>query len=198
VSENRFGSEGSSSPELNRYRLLLEITNTVAGAESLADAFEKLAPPVLDLTEGELLSLSLHDSSRNRMVTQYWKRNQESGAFAAPPDEAATGWVWKHQELLAIPDTQQERRFPGCLGVLPGEGVRSYTVLPMSTPSSRFGALGLGKSIPAVLNSEDVEFLSTVAELTALALEKTRSHRAFEEQQITSRSMLFPQRRSRP
>ena len=183
MSENRFAYEGSPSPEQNRYRLLMEITSTVASAKSLADAFEKLAPPVLALTEGELLNLSLHDSSRDRMLNQYWKRNLESGEFSASPDEAATGWVWKHQELLAIPDAKQEHRFPGCLGVLLNEGVRSYTVLPMSTPSSRFGALGLGKSIPEVPNVEDVEFLSTIAELSALALEKERSHRGFEEQQ---------------
>ena len=183
MSENGFTSDGSPASEQNRYRLLLEITNTVATAKSLADAFAKVAPPVLSLTEGELLNLSLHDSSRHRMMNQYWKRNQESGEFTTSPDEAATGWVWKHQELLAIPDAREEQRFPGCLGVLLNEGVRSYTVLPMSTPSSRFGAIGLGKSIPEVPKSEDVEFLSTVAELSALALEKERSHRAFEEQQ---------------
>jgi formate hydrogenlyase transcriptional activator len=67
--------------------------------------------------------------------------------------------------------------------VLLNHGVRSYTVLPISTPSRRFGALGLGKRVPEALDNEDVEFLSRVALMGALALEKDKARRALEEQQ---------------
>jgi formate hydrogenlyase transcriptional activator len=53
----------------------------------------------------------------------------------------------------------------------------------MSTPTRHFGALGLGKNVPEVLEHDDVEFLSRVATMGALALEKDRADRAFEEQQ---------------
>jgi len=184
MSEDRVGLEGDASPERTRYRLLLEITDMVARAKSLPDAFKELAPPVLDLTDGELLNLALYDPRRNCMLNQYWKKNLESGEFAASPvEEAATGWAWKHQEQLAIPDTEREHRFPGCMPALLNHGVRSYTVLPMSTASSRFGALGVGKRTPQILGGEDVEFLSSVALIGALALEKEKAHRALEEQQ---------------
>ncbi len=184
MSESRVALEGVSSSERNRYRLLLEITDVVARAESLPDAFKELAPPVLALTGGELLNLSLYDPRRDCMQTHYWKKNQESGEFAASPvDEAASGWAWKHRKPIAIPDTEREQRFPGCVPALLDHGVRSYTVLPMSTASSHFGALGLGKNVPGVLEREDIEFLSRVALMGALALEKERAHRAFEEQQ---------------
>jgi formate hydrogenlyase transcriptional activator len=138
---------------------------------------------VLDLTGGELLNLSLHDPYRDCMLTQYWKRN-ESGEFEAfPVDEDASGWAWKHQERIAIPDTEREQRFPSCVPVLLNHGVRSYTVLPVSTPSRHFGALGLGRRVPEALDHEDVEFLSRVALMGALALEKERAYDAFEEQQ---------------
>jgi formate hydrogenlyase transcriptional activator len=185
MSARNFALGEDSSPEHSRYRLLLEVTDMVARANSLPDAFKELAPPVLDLTGGELLSLSLHDARRNCMRNHYWKRNQESGEFEVRPvDEAVTGWAWKHQQLIAIPDTERDQRFPGCMPEWLNQGVRSYTVLPMSTPSSHFGALGLGKSAPGeVLEHEDIEFLSHVALLGALALEKEKAHRAFEEQQ---------------
>ena len=184
MSEISFELGGDPSLEHNRYRLLLEITDIVARAQSLPEAFKQLAPPVLDMTRGELLNLSLYDQRQDCMLTQYWKRNQESGEFDAfPVDGAASGWAWKHQEPIAIPDTRQEQRFPSCVPVLLNHGVRSYTVLPMSTPSRHFGALGLGKKVPEVLDDEDVEFLSRVAVMGALALEKDRAARAFEEQQ---------------
>ena len=184
MSEISFELGGDPSLEHNRYRLLLEITDIVARAQSLPEAFKQLAPPVLDMTRGELLNLSLYDQRQDCMLTQYWKKNQESGEFDAfPVDGAASGWAWKHQEPIAIPDTRQEQRFPSCVPVLLNHGVRSYTVLPMSTPSRHFGALGLGKKVPEVLDDEDVEFLSRVAVMGALALEKDRAARAFEEQQ---------------
>jgi formate hydrogenlyase transcriptional activator len=184
MSENGIARAGDSSLERDRYRLLLEITDLVARAQSLPEAFRDLAPPVLALTGGELLNLSLHDPQRDRMVTFYWKKNQESGEFDAfPVDEAVKGWAWNHKEPIAIPDIEREQRLPSFVPALINHGVRSYTVLPISTPSRHFGAIGLGKSVPEVLNSEDIEFLSRVAELGALALEKERAHRALEEQQ---------------
>jgi len=184
MSANGVKFEEGSRSEHNRYRLLLEITDLVTRASSLPDAFQELAPPVLALTGGELLNLSLYDPRRNCMLNHYWKKNQESGEFeTGPVEKAATGWAWKHQEPIAIPDTEREQRFPGCMPVLLNHGVRSYTVLPLSTPSSRFGALALGKGIPETLNDEDVEFLSRVALIGALALEKERAERAAEEQQ---------------
>jgi formate hydrogenlyase transcriptional activator len=184
MSSNAFKVATDSWPEHNRYRLLLEITDLVARANNLPDAFQQLAPPVLALTGGELLNLSLYDPRRDCMLNHYWKKNQETGEFEAGPiEKAATGWAWKHQEPIAIPDVEREERFPSCTSVLLNHGVRSYTVLPLSTPSSHFGALGLGKGVPETLSEEDVEFLSRVALMGALALEKEKAERAAEEQQ---------------
>jgi formate hydrogenlyase transcriptional activator len=184
MSDNSVERGGDPSSARDRYRVLLEITDHIARAASLPDAFKACAPTVLDLTEGALLNLSLHDPSRDCMVNRYWTKNLESGEFAtAPVDEAASGWAWKHQELIAIADIEREPRFPGCVPMLLNHGVRSFTVLPMSTPSRHFGALGLGKAIPEVLDGEDVEFLSRVALLCAFSLEKQRAYHALEEQQ---------------
>jgi formate hydrogenlyase transcriptional activator len=185
MSAGEFALGEGPSPERTRYQLLLEITDLVARATSLPDAFKELAPPVLDLTGGELLSLSLHDAHRDCMLNHFWKKNQESGEFETRPvEKAATGWTWKHQEPLAIPDAEREQRFPSCMPTWIHHGVRSLTVLPMSTPTSHFGAIGLGKSGPdEVLEREDVEFLSRVAVIGALALEREKARHAFEEQQ---------------
>jgi formate hydrogenlyase transcriptional activator len=184
MSESGAVLDQDASPERKRYRGLLEITDLVVRAKSLPDAFKELAPPVLALTAGELLNYSLHDPRRDCMLTHYWRRNQESGEFDPfPVDDAVTGWVWKHQELIAIPDTERESRFPGFMPVLLNHGVRSYIAVPVSTPAHRFGALGLGKGVPGAPNGDDVELLSRVALMGALVLEKDRAYSAFEEQQ---------------
>jgi formate hydrogenlyase transcriptional activator len=170
--------------ERSRYQMLLEVSEQVARTQSLPAALQKIAPPVLALTGGELLSLSLHEPSHGRMQAQYWKRNRESGDLGAlPVDEVASGWAWKHQEPIVIPDIEREHRFPAHVLILRDHGVRSYTVVPVSTHSRRFGALGVGKSVPEALKDEDVEFLAHVALIGAMALEKEKAQRALEEQQ---------------
>jgi formate hydrogenlyase transcriptional activator len=184
MSETRVVLDKDASPERKRYRGLLEITDLVVRAKSLPDAFKELAPPVLALTAGELLNYSLHDPRRDCMLTHYWKRNRESGEFDPfPVDDAVTGWVWKHQELIAIPDTEHESRFPGFMPVLLNHGIRSYIAVPVSTAAHRFGTLGLGKNVPGAPNDDDLELLSRIALMGALVLEKDRAYSAFEEQQ---------------
>jgi formate hydrogenlyase transcriptional activator len=184
MSESRFAFEDDPSPERNRYQLLLEITDVVARAQSLPEAFKELAPPVLELTGGELLNLSLHDPHRDCMVTHYWKKNNESGEFdPVPLAESANEWAWHSREPIAIRDVEREQGFPNLVPTLLNHGVRSYTILPLTTPSRHFGAIGIGKKVPDTLDNEDMEFLLRVAELGALALEKDRARRAFEEQQ---------------
>jgi formate hydrogenlyase transcriptional activator len=175
--------EGDASAEIKKYRLLLKITELVVRAQNLPAAFHEFAPPVLALTGGELLNLSLHDQRRDCMQTLYCKKNKEIGEFdPLPVDESATGWVWKHQEPVAIPDVERENRFPVCVPVLLNHGVRSYIALPLSSPSNHFGALGLGKKVAEIPTDEEVEFLSRVATIGALVLEKDRAYSALEEQ----------------
>jgi transcriptional regulator with GAF, ATPase, and Fis domain len=164
-------------------RRLLEAADVVVRARNLPDLLKELAPRILNLTGCDFLKFSQHDASQNCMITHYWKRNQESGqcdAFAV--DECVSGWVWMHQEVVTISDVEKEKRFPRCMQELRTHGVRWYSVLPLSTSARRFGALGLGKSVPEILDSEDLEFFRRVAFMVSLALENQQACRAGEEQ----------------
>jgi formate hydrogenlyase transcriptional activator len=181
--ENRSEDRSDSPrPERHRDRRLLEATDVVVRARNLLDLFKELAPRILNLTGCDFLKFSEHDPSQNCMITHYWNRNQESGqcdAFAV--DECVSGWVWMHQEVVIISDVEKEKRFPLGMQELRKHGVRSYCVLPLSTSERRFGALGLGKCVPEILDSEDLEFFHRVAFVISLALENQQAYRAGEE-----------------
>jgi formate hydrogenlyase transcriptional activator len=171
-------------PEKERYRLLLEITEAIARAQPLPELIQAISAPVLALTRGDLLNLSLYDRQRGYMKNRYWKKNEGSGEFVPlAVEEAAGGWVWEHQEPLTIPDTEREGRFPSFTPLLRDHGIRSYLAVPMTTPSTRFGALGVGKRALEIPDDEEVELLSRIARMTASCLEKDSLERAFEEQQ---------------
>jgi formate hydrogenlyase transcriptional activator len=168
----------------SRYRLLLEITDYFGQSTNLVDVFGEFAPPLLDLTASDLLCLSLLEAHRDYMSTQYWTRTRDSGIFEAfPVEKAASGWAWRNQKPVAIADIETEGRFPDIVPALRKHGVRSYTVLPLSTPNRHFGAMGIGRAVPETLGGEDMQLLSRVASLGALALEKERIATAYEEQQ---------------
>jgi formate hydrogenlyase transcriptional activator len=163
--------------------LLLEAFDLVVRSRNVPDLFRELAPRILDLTECDFLKFSQHDFSQNCMVTHYWTRNQGSGqcdAFAV--DECVTGWAWMHQQVVTISDVEKENRFPTCMQELRKHGIRSYTVVPVSTADRRFGALGLGKSVPEVVDSVDLEFFHRVAFMVSVALENQQAHRVDKEQ----------------
>ena len=178
--DNRSGASGQDG---SRDRGLIEAVDLVIRSRSAPDLFREIAPRILDLTECDFLKFSQHDPSQNCMVTHYWSRTQESGqcdAFAV--DECVTGWVWMRQETITISDVEKEKRYPTCMQELRKHGVRSYTVLPVSTAKRRFGAIGLGKKVPEILDSGDLEFFHRVAFLVSLALENQQAHRDSKEQ----------------
>jgi formate hydrogenlyase transcriptional activator len=173
------------------YRALLEVADLIVGAESLPELFQELAPRVQMATGCEFVSFSLHDSGRNSMLTHYFRRDQGSGELEAlAAEDCASGWVWLHQEAMAIPDLEREQRFTTSLQGVRELGVRAYSLLPISTPQHRYGALGLGKSEPAAVDMHDVEFLWRVAAMVALVMENQETHRAWEAQQDRLQSLV--------
>lgn len=182
LNEKRY-ERRSDSPghQRERERLLLETTDLIVRARNLPDLFKELAPPILNVTGCDFLKFSLHDPRQNCMITHYWKKNEESGQFDAfAVDECVSGWVWMHQEVVTISDVENEKRFPVCMEELREHGVRSYSVLPLTTSEHRFGALGLGMSVLEVPDSEDLEFFRRVAFMVSLALENQQTYRAGE------------------
>jgi formate hydrogenlyase transcriptional activator len=173
------------------YMTLLEVAHLIVHAKGLPELFHELSPRVQKVTGCEFVSFSLHDSSRNCMLTRYWLKDrkiEEPRAFAV--EDCFSGWAWQHQEAMTIPDVDHEQRFAASVECLRQHGVRSFSVLPMSTPQRRYGALGLGRSEPTVLATQDVEFLRGVAEMVALAVENQETRRAWEAQQQRLQSVV--------
>jgi len=75
-----------------------------------------------------------------------------------------TWWVYQHQEPLIIPSLDSETRFPAVAEMLKNRGVRSVSVLPLTTVHRRLGSLALGSTEADAYTEEEVNFLSFVAQ----------------------------------
>jgi formate hydrogenlyase transcriptional activator len=170
--------------------ILLEIASLAVRTKTHPELFERLAPHIQQLTGCDLVNFSLYDSKQNGMVTYYWTKERESGEIGIlSVAESLSGKVWTSQKPLLVSDLEAaEPR--GCVPFLREHGVRSHSVLPLTTAQHRFGALGVGKRSAGDLESRNPQALDTVAQLTALALENQKIRHSLAETQAKLESLV--------
>jgi len=176
---------GSKRPDAE---ILLAIADLVASGGALPAMFEELAPLLRELINCNVVTFDLYDSAQDIIVTHCWKKDSQLVSWTtAAVDKSPAGWAWRHQESATIPDVQQESRFAGSLGELRTLGIRSYTIVPIST-KRHYGALGVGEE------SQEGEFtgsyLERVARWLALAVENRQLQGEWQEQHDRLQSLV--------
>ena len=99
------------------------------------------------------------------------------------PEETLAWWVYQHQQPLIIPNVHEDNRFPRAVEVLKTRGIHSVCSLPLTTRHRRLGSLAIGSEDVDAYGSEEVGFLSLVANQVGLALDAALSFEALERAQ---------------
>jgi formate hydrogenlyase transcriptional activator len=86
-------------------------------------------------------------------------------------EDSPAGWVWQNQQPLVFDDIARESGFAGVFAILRERGMHSYCVLPLSKNETRLGGLGFASREVGAYRPIDLELLTRVAELVALAIE---------------------------
>lgn len=169
--------------ERSATEILLAITDHIVDGDPLPDLFKNLVPLLHELGHCDVVSFGLYDVTQNGIVTDFWKKGLETKlgkTFAV--EECPCGWVWQHQEPMAIPALDRETRFADALRELRELGVRSYTILPMSTAKRHYGALGFGGKATEGEGTNDLLSLERAARLVGLAVENHEVHAQWQKQ----------------
>ena len=167
-------------PAASQHQVLLEVTESIATHRDLPALFHDLKGRLPRLVDFDSLWLVLHDADRNvmrvniletpsRAYLDFVERNVE---------DAPAGWVWQRQEPLVVPDIDQESRFQEAMKSLHELKVRSFCILPLTTPHQRLGAVGFGSQRVGTYGEAGVEFLQSVARQVAVAVDNALSHQA--------------------
>jgi len=177
--------------DLLRYAVLLEIAHVVSRHPAPADLFRDLTPRLQAVVPFDLINFSLHDPTRNLMKMHVW----DGGEWPVAPQEVAVeesvaGWVWQNQTALLIADLDTEKRFEPELRWLRDRGIRSYSVLLLSTSQVRLGTLGFGSKRVDAFTPRDVQFLHRVAELVALSMDNTLSQAALADERDRAQALI--------
>src|SRR5579872_4390066 len=111
-----------------RYETLLQMADILGRHRSLTDFFQDVSERLRALTSFDLIIFAFHDAATGRMYTSYWQGSEIFANRSLAVDDTPSGWVWKNQTPLAIPDTSLEPRFAPAMKNLLDAGIRSYCV----------------------------------------------------------------------
>jgi len=177
----RPGTEPISASHGDR-EALLAITELIAGDQPLPDLFNGVAPLLRTLTNCDVLNFALYNPARNSFIARLWDKDRRTleREKSSTPD-LPCNWVWQHQEPIFISDLSGESRFRESFQELSSFGVRSYAAFPLSASGMRYGALGFGSRTPRWEKLGDRGFLSRLAHLIALAVERRDLRRELRE-----------------
>jgi formate hydrogenlyase transcriptional activator len=166
--------EPSNHATVERYRALLQVSESIASDRDLPELFHSLAGLLHRLVTFDFICLTLPDPARNTVrvhVLESSLPTKVEPGWEIPMAENVRQLVWENQQPLVISHLEHDERFPLVSNVLRQDGVQSICVLPLTTAQRRVGAMGFGSIQASAYDAADLEFLQQVAAQVAVAVD---------------------------
>ncbi|HTS71563.1 MAG TPA: sigma 54-interacting transcriptional regulator [Terriglobia bacterium] len=165
--------ETSNPAAVERYRALLQVSESIASHRDLQDLFRSLAELLHRLVTFDFICLTLPDLARGTVRLHVLESSLPARIQPGqeiPMSEDARKLVWDNQQPLVVSHLDDER-FPVVSKVLRQDGIQSLCVLPLTTAQRRVGAMALGSVQASAYDAADLEFLQQVAVQVAVAVD---------------------------
>jgi len=155
-----------------RYEALLRVSQNLISIRSSEELFRLLARELRAVVNFYVMGVGIYDEKAHEVrLTSYGESGDSLQVPKLAPAETFTWWVYQHQQPLIIPSLDAETRFRAVVEMLKNRGVRSVCALPLTTVHRRLGGLAVGSIEADAHSSEEVSFLSLVANQVALAVD---------------------------
>jgi formate hydrogenlyase transcriptional activator len=167
-------TETASREAVERYRALLQVSESIASHRELADLFRSLAQLLHRLITFDFICLTLPDPKHNTVrlhVLESTLPTQMQPGIELPMADDVRQLVWENQQPLVISHVEHDARFPVVTDRLRQEGIQSVCILPLTTAHRRVGAMSLGSAEACAYDATDLEFLRQVAAPVAVAVD---------------------------
>src|SRR5258706_15029693 len=171
-------SPAPAAPAIDRYRLLVEVAESISLHSDLPALLHDLAARLQRVARFESLWVVLHDAARNTMRLHVLETENRTDTDVGERaiDDAPSGLVWETQRSLVVADIDGESRYPEALDFLKRHEIRSFCLSPLTTAHRRLGAIGFGSTTHNAYDREDVDFLEQVGRQVAVAVDNTLRH----------------------
>lgn len=144
---------------------------------SLDIILEKIGDIIIKAIEVESASILLIDKETNELYFKVAKgpKGEEVKKFRLNLGEGIVGWVAQQNEPLSISDVGRDVRFKKEISETIGYEVRSVLCVPVQIKGKVLGAIEvLNKIASDIFVSDDIDLLSSLAQLTAIIIESKR------------------------
>ncbi len=188
--------ESSNAATVERYRALLEVSESIAIHRDLPELFRSLAESLHRLVTFDFICLTLPNPARNVVrlhVLEGSLPTRIQPGFEVPMVENVRRLVWENQQPLVISQLGHDERFPLVSDMLRQDGVQSLCVLPLTTAHRRVGAMALGSVETSAYDAADLEFLRQVAAQVAVAVDNalnSQSAQTYQQELARERDRL--------
>jgi formate hydrogenlyase transcriptional activator len=157
----------------DRYRALLDVSETIATQRDLTGLFHELVGRLVQVVPFDALSLVLHDAATDTMRQQILETLEPISpplVIELRPEDDPAGLVWRTQRPLITFNVAELSRWPRLLERVQQYGVQSYCFLPLTTVRRRLGTLVFTSKRPNTYAGSDLPFLQLVANQVAVAV----------------------------
>jgi len=188
--------ELSNRATVERYRALLQVSESIASHRDLPELFRSLAALLHRLVTFDFICLTLPDVERRIVrlhVLESSLPTRIQPGLEIPMAENVRQLVWENQQPLVISHLGNDERFPIVSGILKQDGMQSVCMLPLTTAQRRVGAIGLGSVEASAYDAADLEFLRQVAAQVAVAVDNalnSENARTYQQELARERDRL--------
>jgi formate hydrogenlyase transcriptional activator len=167
-----------------RYETLIRVSQAVGVHRDPEELFDALAAELRRVVPFSCIHISIRDQNTNTSHDRFIDMGNRSVVFLDEKlitDESLTSWVYEHQEPLVTSADQIDPRHESLHALLERLGTRSMCILPLTTAHRKLGAITFGSKQLGAYSSEEVRFLSLVADQIALAFDNSLNFTALQK-----------------
>jgi sigma-B regulation protein RsbU (phosphoserine phosphatase) len=174
-----------------KLQFLMEATKALASTLDLGELLGRILEVAKSQADAERGTLFMVDE-KTEEIWSLIAHGLEKREIRLPLGRGIVGYVAKSGEILNIPDAYLDSRFNRDVDAQTGFRTRSILCLPIRNKKGKvIAALQLLNKRSGGFTSEDVDFLLTLSDHMALALENAQLHRALLEKERLEREMAL-------
>ena len=167
-----------------RYRALVEVAGALTSHSDLADLLRSLRGHLEPIVQFTFLVVGRWDRDSDRMTIEFFEPGDDAAARIVGMSYPAAGTYPGQAVHTGRPVyvSRLDADGPHPSAILVESGVQSYCSVPLVTPHGTIGTLNFGSVDRDAYAPDDIELMSRVSALVAVALENARSVETIREQ----------------
>jgi len=166
-----------------RYESLIRIAAAVRSQQDPQDLFGLLVEELGQVVQFD--AIAQYDEGSNKV---HWHmcsgcRRPQYLPSDITKEETLAAWVYRHQEVVVLPDLDRETPYPASTDLMRQAGLQSVCAFPLSTAHRRLGSLVIASIHRDAYSPEEIRFCSLVAGQIALAMDDAFNFQALQRAQ---------------